>query len=283
MMYEEKYSMGLFGLLDMDGLDRCPAKLIDGGIETRYKEEYHFDNRDRVGYGGYLIQYTLKGEGIYEKDGICHKIKEGMGMVIQFPEDSSYYLSEGDEPWTFLYLHFDGDALVPYIKRLKELTQGVFSLGVSAKSIRMFLQLHERICNGERLKKYESNEFIFSFLCTLLRDIETEEKENKNVLVKKAVDLMDREFKSLEGVQSVASRLGITQEHLGRLFKAEMNVSPGQYLIKLRIQYAMQELLNTDDSLEKIAGKCGFSNANYLGKVFKKHVGTTPIQYRNMK
>jgi YesN/AraC family two-component response regulator len=140
-----------------------------------------------------------------------------------------------------------------------------------------------RITRNQALKKYESNEFIFSFICTLLRDIETEENENKNMLVQKAIDLMEQEFKNLDGIQNVANRLGISQEHFGRLFKAEMNVPPGQYLIKLRIQCAMQELLNTDDSLEKIAEKCGFSNANYLGKVFKKHVGTTPMQYRNMK
>lgn len=60
-------------------------------------------------------------------------------------------------------------------------------------------------------------------------------------------------------------------------------MSPGQYLTDLRISSAMNDLSNTTENLEAIAQKNGFSNANYFGKVFKKKVGVTPIQYRNTK
>ncbi len=276
--------MGLFSILDGDGMGGRTVGLMDGGIETRYNENYYFDNSKRPGYGGYLIQYTLDGSGIFEKHGIPYELKKEMGFFVKFPEDSRYYLpKECETPWTFLYLHFKGDALVPFADRLETISEGIFSLHPSSKSIQMFLRFQEQMCNSRRLKKYEGAEFIFRFLCTLLREIEGRESENDSSITKKAVEIINQEYQTLESVQHLAEQLGITQEHFCRLFKNEMEVSPGQYLTELRIQSAMYDLLNTDDHLEAIAQKNGFSNANYFGKVFKKRVGITPTQYRNMK
>lgn len=284
LMYEKHYCQGMFGIMDIDGIRKRPAWLIDGGIERRWKENYYFDNSRRPGYGGYLIQYTLEGCGIVEKQGICCRVEEGMGFLVRFPEDSRYYLpKDSEKPWTFLYLHFAGDALLPYVERLDEFTGGIFSLESTAKSIRMFLKLKERLCGGEMIKKYESSEFIFSFLCTLLREIEESGEDKEYSLVRKGVEILEQEHRELESIQNIAQRLEISQEHFCRLFKQEMRLTPMQYLTRLRIQSAMYDLLNTDENLENIAKRNGFSNANYFGKVFKKQVGVTPIQYRRQE
>ena len=284
LMYEKKYRQGLFGIIDTDGLENRPAYLIDAGIERRWREHYYFDNRKRSSYGGYLIQYTLEGCGVMEKQGICHRIEEGMGFLIRFPEDSKYYLPrESEKPWTFLYLHFAGDAMLPYVNRLEELTEGVFSLEPAAKSIRMFLQLQERLCGGGKIKKYESGEFMFGFLCTLLREIEEGGENKEYSLARRGAQILEQEHRILESIQSVAERLEVSQEHFCRLFKQEMKLTPMQYLTRLRIQSAMYDLLNTEDNLETIAKKNGFSNANYFGKVFRKQTGATPMQYRNQE
>lgn len=284
MILSSKYPMGHFSVLDTDGLSSKIAGLMDGGAEMRHKENYYFDNNKRPGYGGYLLQYTLSGNGIFEKHGIRHEMKKEIGFFVRFPEDSRYYLpKEFETPWIFLYLHFTGEALAPYVDRLENICDGIFSLSSSSKSIRMLLHLQERMCDGEKLKKYEGTEFIFRFFCTLLREIEVKESENASSITKRAVEIMNEEYRELESIQRLAEHLNITQEHLCRLFKSEMELSPGQYLTNLRIQSAMHDLLNTTENLEDIARKNGFSNANYFGKVFKKRVGTTPIQYRNME
>lgn len=79
LMYEKNYRQGVFGIIDTDGLEDRLAYLIDGGIERRWRENYCFDNSKRSGYGGYLIQYTLEGCGVMEKQGICHRYRRGKG------------------------------------------------------------------------------------------------------------------------------------------------------------------------------------------------------------
>ncbi len=281
---KQKYTPGLFGILDTDNLTDRTAWINGGGIECRHQVKYYYDNSKRPGFNGYMLQYSLSGSGKFVKNGITYDIKENTGFLVQLPEDSSYYLPENEEePWTFIFLHFDGNALRPYMHQLEKLTGGVFTLLPSSPSIRSLLQLQKRLCNGEKLKKYESGEFVFHFLCTLLRDIESTKEDSDNSIIKKVLLLMEQNHKESDSIQNYADSLNISQEHLCRLFKNEMKISPGQYLIQLKIQSAMYDLLNTDDNLEIIAQRNGFSNANYFGKVFKKKTGVTPIQYRNME
>lgn len=276
-----QYQKGIFGVLDTDGMEDPKVYLMDGGVEQRCRENYYFCNSMRPGYGGYLFLFTLEGCGKFRKNGTEYDLPAGTGFFVRFPEESAYFLpEEEDGSWTFLYLHFGGTALEPLAARIEELTGGVFSLGMSAKSAAMGLQLQERILGGERLLRYEGGELVYSFMCTLLREIEDPEDTQKNSVSQRAVEIMEREYAVLDGIQEVAERLGISTEHFCRIFRQEVHRKPIQYLTDLRIQAAMCDLLNTEDTLEVIARRSGFSNANYFGKVFKKQVGVTPMAYR---
>ena len=53
-----------------------------------------------------------------------------------------------------------------------------------------------------------------------------------------------------------------------------------QYLNEQRIERAKKLMQNKNISLEEVAEKSGFSNANYLVRVFKKVTGVTVSNYR---
>ena len=100
------YTKGVFGVLNLESLPGEPMILLDGGIESRYKEGYFFDNSCRSNYHGYLFQYTLSGCGAYESNGKTIFLTPGTAFFAAIPEKSCYYLPEKtDEPWKFLYLH----------------------------------------------------------------------------------------------------------------------------------------------------------------------------------
>ena len=103
------YTKGVFGVLNLESLPDEPMVLLDGGIESRYKEDYFFDNSCRSNYHGYLFQYTLSGCGAYESNGKTIFLTPGTAFFAAIPEKSCYYLPEkSDKPWEFLYLHFNG-------------------------------------------------------------------------------------------------------------------------------------------------------------------------------
>lgn len=99
-------------------------------------------------------------------------------------------------------------------------------------------------------------------------------------LVADAVLAIRQNYASLYGVEELSAQLCVSKSHLVRVFSAAMGMGPGQYLTAVRIDAAKALLARRDYPLEVVATLCGFSGANYLCKVFKKHTGLTPAAFR---
>ncbi|NLW78029.1 MAG: helix-turn-helix transcriptional regulator [Ruminococcaceae bacterium] len=95
-----------------------------------------------------------------------------------------------------------------------------------------------------------------------------------------ALGEMEAHYAEFYGVQELADCLQVSKCHLIRSFTAAVGLPPGQYLTQVRLAQVKRLLLAGEFSLEAIAGLCGFSGANYLCKVFKKHTGLTPSAWR---
>ena len=275
-----QYKQSLFGVLNTDNMEGQPLVLLDGGIETRFQETYKYQNNMRDNYSGYLFQYTFSGCGWFEKDGKKNQLLPGMGFLAKIPEKSCYYLAEDGTPWEFLYLHFDGPAAKPFVQKLEQICGCVFCLSPSSQPILQAIGFHARITSGEQLKKYEGQEFLYAFLCSLLREAEYPSVKEENSIVQLALQILDREYATLESMDKLAQRLHISKEHLTRCFKAKQGIPPVRYLTNRRLQSAMNELLSTEDTIHAIAIRNGFSNGNYFAKVFRKYLGMSPEEYR---
>ena len=81
-------------------------------------------------------------------------------------------------------------------------------------------------------------------------------------------------------IATLAALCGYSEAHFYTLFQSLMQVSPMTYRTNLLVQRAIRELLETDDSLEAVATRLGFSSANYFCRVFTKTVKKTPGEIR---
>ena len=77
-----------------------------------------------------------------------------------------------------------------------------------------------------------------------------------------------------------ASRLYVSESHLSRAFKQETGINFMQYVMKMRLEHAVEELKQTDLSILQIANDSGFSSLAMFNKAFKEHFGETPSEYR---
>lgn len=280
-----RYTFGHYGFLKQGKMEAPPLTLLDLGIERRYRETYHFENAGRTSYGGYLLQFTLKGCGIYETQE-RYELTPGRGFFSRIPEESRYYLpspdisrESDDNGWEFFYLHFDGPAVLPFFETVRVLCGPVFSLALSSPPVALFFRLFERVSNKETLGPYEGGEFLYSFLTRLLRELEAPSAEG-SPLVRQAVSCFKNHFSELKGIREAADACGVSQSHLTRIFHKETGQTPLQYLTRLRIEYGLFLLLNTKDSIENVAVACGFLNGNYFAKVFRQYLDCSPEEYR---
>jgi AraC family transcriptional regulator len=97
--------------------------------------------------------------------------------------------------------------------------------------------------------------------------------------LKDVVEILHAEFCRPFSLTVIASRVGAHPVHLARAFRHRYRMTVGQYVRRLRVDYAMNAL-TAGHSLSDIAADAGFSDQSHLGRVFRAATGMTPRQFR---
>lgn len=82
-------------------------------------------------------------------------------------------------------------------------------------------------------------------------------------------------------IDDAAQVAAMSERNFLRRFKMEMGVTPSDYLLYIRLDMCCRLLLETDLPIDKIARRCGIGSGGRLSKLFRKHLNTTPTEYRN--
>ncbi|MEG0963592.1 MAG: AraC family transcriptional regulator [Lachnospiraceae bacterium] len=83
-------------------------------------------------------------------------------------------------------------------------------------------------------------------------------------------------------LEKMAEILSISKMHLSRLFKLQTNMTFLEFLQLLRI-FAAKEYLSEDIyRINEISEMTGYTDAHYFAKLFKKHVGYSPKEFRTL-
>ena len=78
----------------------------------------------------------------------------------------------------------------------------------------------------------------------------------------------------------IAASASISQREALRCFQLSLRQSPMEYLTEYRLNAAKRLLLESPLPITEIAGQCGFSDAAYFSKIFRRFFGTAPAEYR---
>ena len=82
-------------------------------------------------------------------------------------------------------------------------------------------------------------------------------------------------------LEDLARQINMSVSSLSHRFKKFTGLSPAQYALRSRLEYAFLLLADLDSpNIESIAEMCGFSNRYHLSKQFKKQYGMAPGQMR---
>lgn len=99
--------------------------------------------------------------------------------------------------------------------------------------------------------------------------------------VKSTFTFINLNLSSNLSVKRVANEIGLSPDHLTRLFKKETGMNIITYINKKRIDTSLELLKTTDLSIAEIGDLIGLNNTSYFYTLFKKETGMSPKQYRN--
>lgn len=160
---------------------------------------------------------------------------------------------------------------------------------------KFMLQLEEILANNLQAELNFNEEFYFLLSEKIVADhiplykqlqsvkaLKTETRKDLLRKVMKGKQYMDQHFSWPLNTRAIATEAGLSEYHFYRLFKSVFQMSPHQYLLNERLQFAKTLLLKERPEISNLAALSGFSDIYSFSKAFKKHFGIAPSAcYKN--
>lgn len=125
----------------------------------------------------------------------------------------------------------------------------------------------------EKAVKYLKRQYIFLFRELYPAII-------GNPIVQDAIWYIRQHFADDINLNVVAHHVNVSSPYLSAILKKALGINFTEYLLELRLNRAKELLKNHQMKIYEVADECGFIQAKYFSKVFKKYVGVTPKEYR---
>ena len=143
----------------------------------------------------------------------------------------------------------------------------IHSLQIIVSTIELLLSYCQRFYGRQMITRSQTNKSIVSQI--------------ENILTQYFSDIKIKE-QGLPSVKYLADKVHLSPSYLSDLLKKETGKNTQEHIHFYLIEEAKNLLLNTEKNINEIAYNLGFEYPQYFNKLFKKKIGKTPKEYRNL-
>ncbi len=248
------------------------------------------------------FSYVISGSAVHTIHNISYPVKKGDVILINNNIPHSF-TSDAEEFLTF-NLHFTPDFIETSDEDNNEFYSLVFfylfpsysdNLDVdeplktivktkSREFHSLFKKIYSEYTNRELGYQHIIQAQLMELIIQFFRELRKQQPhfaQTHQELVDKAIKYMKENYKSRIRLEDIASDMFVSKNYFRQIFKKITGVSVSTYIQDLRINEACRLLKSdTDNSISKIANKCGYNDMKFFYQAFKKTVGMTPTEYR---
>ena len=226
------------------------------------------------------LTYVDQGELHSVVDGQDLLLKQG-DLVIYGPNQwHMQYADIGVAP-RFVTISFDltGAKLAPLLNRKFAAPQSVVTL------------LQSMLREQERMDIY-SNDIILSQLNVLLLMLHREAAapragklqtsnavHSENEIIRQAQQYISTHIREKLSVPLVAKQVDVSPSYLTALFHKNLQISPGEYIRRIKLQESKQMIRENNLNFTEIAAELQYSTVHHFSRQFKEKFGITPTEY----
>ncbi len=250
-----------------------------------HPKSYYFSPKKGRVLSEYQFIYISKGGGTFISD-TTKKINITKGQVIiLFPGQWHTYSPKKETGWNEYYIGFEGkiiDELVSY--GFLSHTNQVLDVGINEDLVDLFSKAIKIAKEDKTAAQQNLAGIVFNILGTILslaQNRNFESKDSTEKIERSKVIMLENIHKDLD-IKGIAKNLGISYSLFRKEFKEYTGYAPSQYFQELKLRNAKEYLTETNLPIKEISFKLNFCSYEYFLSFFKKRVGITPTEYREV-
>ena len=231
------------------------------------------------------IEYVLAGVGTQLVNGKEYHIKRGDVISLEVGSNHSYHSKNKME-----ILNCIIDPLF-FRKKKEEILNAQINVAPllpdhMTLSSKHFVEIENLLFSMEQEFKQKQpcylqmlDNYVSTLLIILFRNAQEQKTQCDDQLQTQFIEYVKKNFTHCT-LQNTALFFGYSTSHFSRLFKQVMGQNFSDYVSHRRLEEATELLGNTAFSIDTISHQLGYKDRTQFHKLFLKHMGMTPAQYR---
>lgn len=235
----------------------------------------------------YLLHYIISGDGTFTVNNSSAKLQR-RDIFLIYPEEYTHYCAGSLNPWTYMWVAFNGTRAPEclHYAGFSE-TDRIRSFSCEetlVNCVNMMLASHQLTYSNDLIRQSQ----LMYFLAALIDDyqsshaVQPAHEYPQQVYIDYAVDFIEQNFQKNIKIGDLSSYIGIDRSYLTKLFRKNLNISPQEYLLEVRMNKASALLRSTNNPVNQVADMVGYTDALAFSKSFKSKFGVSPTTYRSL-
>ena len=248
------------------------------------------------------IFIVLKGSGIAKIKNKSYSLKAGDIFLINSGEVHSYMreplytldVEDTDDDPLFLFVQISNHCLREYFPQIRTTIfnscnlRDYLSDEEANSMINLLVQSAKLYFMEDPLYQLNVLSNIAKVLVSCYKEVPHEiiseaQKTNlkqKNLRVERIISYIDANFETQIRLQDLAEQENLSPTHFSHLFTSLFGVTFQNYVNIKRMEQCIRLMPNKEKTLLEISYESGFSDTKYMNRMFIKHFGYTPKEYR---
>lgn len=211
-------------------------------------------------------------------------ISKGMAILL-FPGQWHTYAPQKETGWNEYYIGFNGKIIDDIVSNGFISTENqILKVGVNEDLVNLFSTAIRVAKEDKGASQQYLAGIVFNILGAMLslaQNKNFESRDSSQKIERAKIIMVENIHKNID-IKGIATNLGISYSLFRKDFKEYTGYAPAQYFQELKLRAAREMLAETQLSIKEIAYKLNFSSYEYFLSFFKKRVGYTPMEYRNL-
>ena len=236
-----------------------------------------------AGYTWYQWLQCLSGKGELLVGGKRLDINPGDGFLLLPDEAHEYRNLSGD--WTTDWMGFGGTAVDGMLAFAGISESGVYGISDLWRLKTLIRELYDASLGDSAVMYHDTSLLVYELLLALRIALEpkTRDAQPRHAKLRPVLQFIRSNYHRPLSIDDLSGVIDVTPQYLCQIFKHSLSMRPFEYLAAFRVSKA-KELLVARPSLPiaEIAVMVGFSDSNYLCRVFRKTEKMSPGVFRTL-